>query len=220
MSMTDNHIPATNSGDHAAVPCSLVHDLLPAAVGGELESETEVVLERHLGECLFCRRELMALTDAQAALRTLREPECNVDDRFFADLHRDIVGEVRRRTRVEADVRHLAKARKGRRTLSRWSVVPVVGALAATLLVGFLLGGAMDRYRDGGSANTAVEGRSVSTVSSLRDLVTDPQFTPFLLEAMRSYMESRTATHQIGQTAKGLVPLPVGPARTPDERDF
>jgi hypothetical protein len=40
------------------------------------------------------------------------------------------------------------------------------------------------------------------------------------LEAMRSYMESRTATHQIGQTAKGLVPLPVGPARTPDERDF
>lgn len=207
----------------ASVPCSLVHDLLPAAIGGELEPETETVLERHVGQCLGCAREWRALQDSQLALRTVAEgtdDHPDFDDGFFADLHAGIVGEVRRQSTLLSDTEHLRQQVRGRRRrAASASWLPIAGTLAATLLVGFLVGKWMDGYRAPRSVNLP------SAVSAQLDLdpevVADPAFETYLLDAWRRFVERKAGTMRIEPGANLVVPVQGGSkADDPHETDI
>ncbi|MEZ5988050.1 MAG: zf-HC2 domain-containing protein [Planctomycetota bacterium] len=124
--------------------CRLVLELLPESLAGDLDETTTAVVDRHLTGCHACTREAQGLRAAREALLTLRGAEAEVEDGFFADLHRDILGEVRHRSRAGADRQALARGLeevRGRGALLRFTgPVLQVASLAAALLVGLLIG--------------------------------------------------------------------------------
>lgn len=124
--------------------CRLVLELLPESLAGDLDPTTTGVVDAHLGACVACAREARGLRAAREALMALRAEDGLVDESFFDDLHRDILGEVEHRTR--SGVEHEVLARgvdtvRGRGVLLRF-VQPLlqVASIAAALLVGLWIG--------------------------------------------------------------------------------
>jgi hypothetical protein len=192
----------------AAVPCGLIHDLLPAAVGGELEPDTEAVLERHVKQCLKCAREWQALRESRQALRTLAagaEADPGFDDAFFADLHAGIVGELERQSRLVHDAERLRAGQRRRpRRAAGWSWLSMVGALAATLLVGFLVGKLMDTYGRQGPVVVPSMSSTFAEQHVNLDLIADPSFEPYLMDAIRRFFERKVAALRV-DPAVGVV---------------
>ncbi len=170
--------------------CRLVLELLPEAVGGDLDEGTELAIARHVSGCHSCGREWASLRRAHRALTSLSESGweggSRMDDAFFAELHQDIVGEVRHREQLEKDQRVFQKARSlpespqpDRVALSSvsgaWSRfrAPVlhVASLAAAVLLGILIG----KQFEGESApedltdNAVIKVRSDSERGLMRD---------------------------------------------------
>ncbi|MFQ5506108.1 MAG: hypothetical protein ACE5F1_15125 [Planctomycetota bacterium] len=122
--------------------CSLVIELLPEAVGGDLDVETGGIVSRHLSGCHSCLREWIVFRKAHEEMQSLRaNVEELIDDEFFDGLHKDILGSLRFSAQELADARKLrvrgaglpGRGRPGR-SLVR------VAAFAATLLFGMLVG--------------------------------------------------------------------------------
>ena len=210
-----------SNGD-ARIPCGLVEDLLPAAIGGDLEPETEEVLSRHLSECVRCRREWNGYADAEAALQTLRQEEAGIgeaefDDGFYEDLHSSIVGEIQRRSQLSSDVEHL-RQRSRRAKASRWSWLPMAATLAATLLAGFFVREAFDRPEP--EARVVPQVRSVGDSRSpvdrpLHQLMASREFLPYLQEALRKYVDEHR-----GSAEAEPIPLARSSERVKSETDY
>ena len=96
--------------------CLEVHDSLSAWLDGELAPEVLVVVDRHLESCAGCRRELAQLQALEKALEALDTP-------------------------APADLPERVRARLRRPPRRRWQSL----ALAASLVLGILLGGTMAR---------------------------------------------------------------------------
>lgn len=210
--------------DVPSVPCSLVHDLLPAAVGGDLEPETEAALLRHVKECLQCAREWHGLADSHYALLSLADggaADLGLDDAFFADLHDGIVGEVKRQSRLARDGARLrAQALRRRRRAGLLPMIALAGTLAATLALGVFVGRG---FRAGSpeSLPTASTERGGTAEADLVDMVADPAFTPFLVEAIRRYVERRSSNHRVEPTVGVTFPLAdAGRGADSQETDF
>lgn len=130
-----------------SVPCHVIHALMPAMSGGDLEPKTAEVLERHTRECLSCRRERMRFDSARAALSSLApdapETSKQFDEDFFASLRSGIVGELRRDSQRVEDAALLRKSGHSplRSRLREWA--PAAFALAATLIGGIWVGRTM-----------------------------------------------------------------------------
>ena len=147
--------------------CSLVRELLPEAVGGDLDKATELAIARHVSSCHGCGREWASLRRAHRALTSLSDRNlvdgegCEVDDAFFAELHQDILGEVLHRDQIAKDQRVFEKsrpvagisgiagsgmARSG--IVGLWERIPGslkhVASLAAAVLLGVLIGKQFD----------------------------------------------------------------------------
>lgn len=148
-----------------ATSCRLVLELLPEAVGGDLDADTDLAIARHVSGCHSCGREWASLRRAHRALTSLREGNegqdgaSGLDDAFFAELHQDILGEVRYRQQLDTDQRLFANAQQAPRPLPEAPQsglgVPLalsgfrkrmrgtllhVASLAAAILLGILIG--------------------------------------------------------------------------------
>ena len=141
--------------------CRLVLELLPEAVGGDLDAGTELAIARHVSSCHACGREWASLRRAHRALTSLSEGDQTVeegsrmDDAFFAELHQDIIGEVKYRQQQDKDRRLFENACplpeapqpergsvlsiRGIRTRLQGSLLHVA-SLAAAVLLGILIG--------------------------------------------------------------------------------
>ena len=163
----------SSSGAPLARSCRLVLELLPEAVGGDLDAGTELAIARHVSGCHSCGREWASLRRAHRALTSLSQRDAGIgeggegsplDDAFFAELHQDIIGEVRYRDQVEKDQQLFASARpvpdspqplsgavrsiRGIRSHVRASLLHVA-SLAAAVVLGILIG----KQFDGGLVN-------------------------------------------------------------------
>lgn len=202
--------------DPVAVPCSLVHDLLPARVGGELEPQTEQVLSRHLTECLACARIWHGHEQAREALRAHADGlahSSEFDDAFFSDLHQGIVGRLQRGAQIVVDSERLAEVHGSwrRRPSVVWTAR--LAGLAAMLFVGLFLGqwfGGGDRENlRGNPAQPAVYDQA------FRQVLSDPEFQRYLVERLSQFAGNRPSS-------EGLVYGSNEPARAlaKDETDF
>lgn len=123
--------------------CNLILELLPEAIAGDLDNESELIVSRHVSQCLRCGREWKAFFEAHEALGTIKGTEVEPDVSFFAGLRADILGQIQHQAQELADARALEVARqRGLLPIeprSRHRSVSLA-ALAATLLFGILLG--------------------------------------------------------------------------------
>jgi anti-sigma factor RsiW len=126
--------------------CREVQDKLSAWLDRELAPEAHDAVAAHLEGCAGCRRELARLRALEAALGELHAPEP---------------------TRVAEKVLDRLQASRGRRSRSGWQSL----ALAASLVLGIILGGSLARdfYPSPASENGGAE------VAALQDFHDFPQ---------------------------------------------
>jgi len=123
--------------------CNLILELLPEAIAGDLDNESELIVSRHVSQCHRCGREWKAFFEAHEALGTIKGTDAEPDASFFEGLRADILGQIQHQAQEVSDARALESARRRgllpfepaarRRHLS-------VAAFAATLLFGMFLG--------------------------------------------------------------------------------
>jgi hypothetical protein len=120
-------------------------------------------------------------------------------DGFFTDLHAGIVGRVKRGAQLVADEKHLREAAAA---TSRWASlrrVAWIGAMAATLLIGLLLGRGVDLAGNASDQHEVLpfganEALSVMTGRDqhFRQMFSDPEFQRWFLERIRGeFAENR-----------------------------
>lgn len=151
-----------NTSGPVQLSCTLVLEILPEAVGGDLDEETLAIVARHIADCHACAKEWVSLRKAYQSLQVLRETASQMpglDDAFFAELHVDIIGEIRHQALKVHDARRIQAMRQLGATVpvvaprSSWrvaAILPKLVAFAATLLLGIFLG-SMNGAADKGS---------------------------------------------------------------------
>jgi anti-sigma factor RsiW len=130
-------------GPQTAMDCQAVKEQLSAWLDQELDADVGAILTAHLEKCPACRREWRQLTALEAALGNLAAPAP-------IGLAEKVVAKVRRPHRR-----------------SRWQSA----ALAACLVMGIALGGALGRSFYGGAIPT----ETGAEVASLEDFHDFPQ---------------------------------------------
>ncbi|GEM_PF-2592705 len=125
--------------------CKLVQDLMPDALGGDLDSSSVSSLRLHVETCHECAREWQSWARIQAELKALGEaPE--LPDAFFDGLREEVLGQISSLHQGVVQERELQEIHGKAIPVSFFSpqrIRPILlrgSLLAATLLIGFFLG--------------------------------------------------------------------------------
>jgi hypothetical protein len=200
--------------------CKLVQDLMPDALGGDLDSNSVSSLRVHVDSCHECAREWQSWVRIQNELKSLGE-SVDLPQGFFEDLREGVLSQIRSQSEGVAQERQLQEIHGKTIPLSFFApqrIKPVLlrgSLLAATLLIGFFLGRDFRSQGVGGKAprkGQAVsmqqpKGFSPSEMKSienaggldpvsterLKELAQDPQFAA-RLRVLFQEMESQLAS--------------------------
>lgn len=125
--------------------CKLVQDLMPDALGGDLDPNSVASLRLHVEGCHECAREWRSWERIQGELKTLAE-SVELPDAFFEDLREGVLSQIRAQDEGVAQERQLQEIHGKALPLSLFApqrLKPLLlrgSLLAATLLIGFFLG--------------------------------------------------------------------------------
>ncbi len=199
--------------------CNLVQDLMPDALGGDLDTNSVSSLRLHVESCHDCAREWQTWVRIQDELKSLGE-EQELPDAFFEDLREGVLGQIRSQSEGVAQERQLQEIHERAIPISFFApqrIRPILlrgSLLAATLLIGFFLGRDFASQGTGGDGirkaqpvSMQPKGFSPSEIDSiksaggldpvsaerLKELAQDPQFAA-RLRGLFQEMESQLAS--------------------------
>ncbi len=199
--------------------CSLVQDLMPDALGGDLDTNSVSSLRLHVETCHDCAREWQSWVRIQEELKSLGA-EQELPDAFFEDLREGVLGQIRSLNEGAVQERQLQEIHEKAIPSSFFApqrLRPILlrgSLLAATLLVGFFLGRDFGSQGSGGDTprnaqpvSMQAKGFSPSEIKSiknvggldpvsaerLKELAQDPQFAA-RLRVLFQEMETQLAS--------------------------
>lgn len=121
--------------------CPFNHELLSSYASGNGSAQDRIVVERHLGNCSHCRREVLELEKCWWALDVWRDEDISVTPRF--DVLKNRIQACRQPISLAARIKpywHQAN-----RMLSKSSKFAAAAAVAMIMTVAVLYGGQSDR---------------------------------------------------------------------------